>query len=1254
MDADERRGGMAHTKTQIHRERWGLKVLRLTGRMGRRFCIYLCLSVFICDCFSQVHAQSAYSPGQIIIKFRNAKPTLAHFRDLSERHGVIAVEPLFTHRRAKTIYPHPMAGVYRVRLSGDPVEAAGDYALRPDVVYAQPNFLFTHHQVPNDPRYGDQSGLQTLGWEALYRSIGPVKKQIIVAIIDSGVDYNHEDLRDNIWHNAAEVSGVPGADDDDNGYVDDVRGWDFTHAPGVPGLGDYLDRDNDPQDESSHGTHAAGIVAAVRNNNAGIVGIAPDAQIMALRAGLSRLEGGGFLEEDDLAAAILYAVENGAHVINMSWGGPERTFFLGDAIQYAHAQGVVLVASAGNSGDEMGYPAGNHHTIAVGATDHTDYRADFSSTGAALDLVAPGVSVFSTRRNNSYARRSGTSFSAPHISGLAALILSRRPDLSPQSVRGLLIASAIDLGAPGHDNDYGGGRVSGERLAARLGAFDSLTVAIDSPANDEGEDTAFDIRASVSGVQVAGYRLSYGMGRDPQTWTRLAEGLPSGDIRHTWDVSEFADSDAVLRLEADLSDGAVVEDRVRVVIQKTAPLIMGLVCGDVLAGDRRVFECRWRTDQRAHGGIAYRSGAVFDTLFTGLVQDKHRVVLPHTLPAGAVTFHILADGENDIRTVHPAQTVDYVPFRVPQNGFAEVGTLPDGFLPDRASDFDRDGKLEIALMPYLRGGSYGPVHVYERQADGTFTDEFQSDVRFLPWAVGDITNDGTDDLLGVTYERLMLFTDTFSNPYPTQLEFEQRGTWGGDFADVDGDSIPDIIARAGDQRGIRVIRNLGSVIREEAFLADPSEGSGDLGPRFVVADFDRDEQREILAGDADGDLWMYEYRAGRYVQTWLLPGDGDARWVGGGMDLDNDGVVEFAVARAYTDAYEVSNGFWVLEIYSMRADDTYAREWTTRIHGVATTGNGISAGDVDGDGIADLLICLRPDLYALRAEKPDHYRPIWHTPVGLMYRAMIADLDSDFRNEVLFNLDGAVHIVERDAPPVAMGSPQIIRARSLGPTRVEIDWMEVPDAASYQIYRAVGDAALDYFDEVSDRTVYIDSLLTEGETYRYQIVAVADYDLRSDIVSLVPNRAPEVVRSEILSDNQIQIFFSEAMDADAARPSSYLLSGIGQPTSVILDQQNTRAVLSFAVPFPVRYTLTILNISDASGTPLALTTIADAVDPALLARADADGSGVVDFADFLAFVRAFQTSDPTFDFDGDGIVSFPDFLIFVNLFGRGV
>ena len=1209
-----------------------------------------CWRVALCTfalCLSHLaHAQPDYSPGQILVKFRNAKPALAPF--MSDQHGVTSIEPLFAPRSAKAAYPHPLMSVYRVHLSGDPAAAAADYAARPDVVYAQPNYLFTHQS--NDPHYNDQYSLRTLGWERLHRSLGPSKKQIVVAIIDTGVDYDHEDLRDNIWKNDAEVRGAPGVDDDGNGYIDDIRGWDFTHAPGVPGMGDYLDRDNDPRGESPHGTQVAGIVAAATDNNVGIAGIAPDARLMALRAGLNLLEGRGLLEEDDLAAAILYAVENGAQVINMSWGGPERTFILSDVLQYAHTQGIVLVAAAGNTEGALSYPAAHHATLAVGATDKADRLASFSSRGAALDLVAPGVKVLSTWPNNRYDRVNGTSFSAPHISGLIALVLSRRPDLSPQSVRGLLIASAIDLGQPGHDNRFGGGRVSGDSLAARLGAFDALTVAIHAPNNDQGAGTAFDIRASVSGAQGVGYRLSYGLGRDPRNWTRLASGSPAESIHHAWDVSNIADTAAVLRLEADLSGGGVIEDRVRVAIQKTGPAIANLVCGDVLEADRRVFECRYETDQRAHGGMAYRVAADFDTIYTGLVQTTHRVVLPHTLPAGAVTFHILAEGENGARTTEPARAFDYVPFRVPQNGFSEIGTLPDGYLPDRASDFDRDGNLEIALMPYVREVPLGPVHIYELDVDGTFSKAFQSGEHFTPRSIGDFNNDGRHDLLGGPFPPgLMLFTGTDSNPYPTRLEREWGDLWGGQFADVDGDGTPDIVASADLRRGIRVIRSGGGTIRDD-FLPDPSRGRGPLGTRFVVSDFDNNGHREILAGDADGDLWMYEYRAGSYHSTWVSHGQGDAQWIGGGVDLDGDGAIEFAVARAYEDANNPFNGFWELEIYSASAD-TFAREWAIRINGAATAGTGISAGDADGDGRPDLLVCTRPDLYAFRADAPNRYRPFWHTPVDLTYRPLIADLNKNSRNEVLFNFDGAVRIVERDEPP-SLASPQIIRARALGPTRVELNWMPVPDASAYQIYRAVGrEGALAYFDEIDDRTAYIDALLTEGETYRYQIVVLAETELRSGIVSLVPNARPKVVRYETPSDNQIEIFFSEAMSADAAKPSAYSLAGVGQPTSVILDRQNTRAVLAFATRLPTPYALTILNASDATGTPLGQTTLADTT---LLARADADGSGVIDFPDFLAFVRAFQTSDSTFDFDGDGTVGVSDFLTFASVYGRTV
>jgi len=811
------------------------------------------------------------------------------------------------------------------------------------------------------------------------------------------------------------------------------------------------------------------------------------------------------------------------------------------------------------------------------------------------------------------------------------------------------------------DHELGIGRIRGTELATRLATFDSLVVQIQSPNNDQGSATEFDIQASVLGTPITGYRLSYGIGQRPQSWIPLTTGLPQERIQHMWDVSTIADTVAVLRLEADLSDGNVVEDRIRVAIQKTAPSIAALAFGPVLEGDRLIFEFRWQTDQRAHGGIAYRHfGATdFDTLYTGLVQDKHRIVLPHTLPAGPLTFNILALGENNTQTIHPAETFIYVPFRVPQNGFTEIGTLPDGFLPDRASDFDRDGKLEITLMPYIEGEAFSRVHIYEHETDGSFTDVYQTDLRFLPWAIGDITNDGIQDLVGATVLRLILLTDTFANPYPSQIELDQSNTWGGDFADVDGDGIPDIIARSGGERGIRIFRNLGSVIREEIFLPDPSEGGGALGTRFVIADFDNDGQQEILAGDADGDLWIYEYREGRYVATWQLPGDGDARWIGGGVDLDNDGFIEFAVARAHTDDNDAFNGFWELEIYSAVAPDTYALEWATRINGVAITGNGISAGDVDGDGFADLLVCLRPDLYAFRADAPNLYRPIWHTPVSLMHRPLITDLDKNFRNEVLFNLDGAVHIVERNEPPVTVISPQIIRARALGPTRVEIDWMQTPEAFSYQIYRAVGDGPLDYLDEISDITVYIDSLLTEGQTYRYQIIATAENDLRSGIVSLTPNQPPQVDKVTRFSNNQIQILFSEPMSAETAEPSGYILEGVGRPTSAILDQNDQRVVLTFSPPVSLQrgFTLTILNAIDATATPLEPITISliiDVIDPPLLLRADVDQSGFIDFPDFLAFVRSFQTSDPTFDFDDDGTVGFPDFITFASIFGQPV
>lgn len=317
--------------------------------------------------------------------------------------------------------------------SADPEGMLSDYFDAEYVVENTKLYAFHSSNEPNDPRRDEQWSLETIhalgAWGVSWGS-----EQVVVAVIDTGVDTSHEDLVENLWVNSKEVAGN-GKDDDNNGYVDDINGWDF-HAS-----------DKDPMDETSsanpgHGTHCAGVIGAACGNDRGICGISPTVSLMALR--FLGSDGSGDLFS--ATKAIDYAAKNGAHVISASWGAamPEaQSQPIIDAIKKAEEKGVIFVAAAGNEGRSNDttaiFPAnaGTPNMISVTASDNNDIKPSWANYGRKVDIASPGKDILSTIPGG-YDKLSGTSMAAPLVAGLVALMKSVDSSLTGAQARSIL------------------------------------------------------------------------------------------------------------------------------------------------------------------------------------------------------------------------------------------------------------------------------------------------------------------------------------------------------------------------------------------------------------------------------------------------------------------------------------------------------------------------------------------------------------------------------------------------------------------------------------------------------------------------------------------------------------------------------------------------------------------------------------------------------------------------------------------------
>ena len=406
----------------------------------------------------------AWVAGEVIVKFRPGV-SKAGTDAVNGRVGASVIQRL------------GRSGLVRVQVAGGVLDAVGAYGREPLVEYAEPNFLYRlSDTIPTDPKFPALWGLRNTG-QAHGLSDGNGTKRgkpdadidapeawdtgfgspdVVVAVIDSGVDLDHPDLAANLWTNPGDPAG--GGDDDNNGFIDDVHGADFVRNDGAP------------NDENGHGSHVSGTIAAVPNNGIGVVGVCPGCRVMALKAG----DAEGTLRNSDIIRAITYAIRKDADIINGSFGGGTWSQALRDAFERAGNNGILAVLAAGNESmdNDMAlqnpftgqaspaYPASHRlaNILSVAAATHKDQMAFFTACDGrpfirnrcffsnwgreSVDVAAPGVDILSTVPNDAYDFFAGTSMATPHVAGAAGLVLSRHPNYNAVELKNAIMNSA--------------------------------------------------------------------------------------------------------------------------------------------------------------------------------------------------------------------------------------------------------------------------------------------------------------------------------------------------------------------------------------------------------------------------------------------------------------------------------------------------------------------------------------------------------------------------------------------------------------------------------------------------------------------------------------------------------------------------------------------------------------------------------------------------------------------------------------------
>jgi len=1097
----------------------------------------------------------------------------------------------------------------------------------PTIDYVQTSNIYKIDNIPNDSLVGQQWALKKIqAFEAWNITEG--SDSVLIGLIDTGIDYLHPDLKNKIYINPGETGtdsqgrnkDSNGIDDDGNGFIDDYMGWDFTDRRGFPfdsSGGDYLGWDNNPMDDNGHGTYIAGILAAETNNDIGIAGVAPKIKILNLRA----FDPSGYGEEDDVAAAILYAVKMGVKVINMSFGDTQFSYVLRDVIRYAYNKGVVLVASSGNDGsDEPHYPSGYSEVICVGNSTIDDNVAPSSNYGSTLDLVAPGTDILTTARGGGYATVSGTSASAPFVSAAAGLILSLG-HFTNEEVKQILKSTADDIDEPGWDIKSGAGRLN---LYRALSVLAPSIIKFNSPEQDYATNSdSISISATILSAYFQNFSLYEGTGLNPTNWTTLLENQEyqfDNKKIYTLNVSNFPDSVYCLRMLVDLSNGRTMEERVNFYVLRSPPKLNLVFVGSAFYGQKQTILASGYTNQPSVVKMYYRKTGTTNFNFITLdgfatniqsVKNIHYGFIPTNLIENNSSYDVYFEADNiaGLKSIVKNNN-SYFSLNTdfsfnPAFESKQSFSLPAGEIYKNPIDLTSNDSNEVVLRPLSN-----PKVSYIYKLSGNNFVKIDSLQDKIVKDFGDFNNNGKNDILAYfVYDGFIYEQD---NQYSTNLVQK--------FSDTSNTFWP-IAAKDLYDNNEKEILNINSDtsitvwdVNSDLSLSNPirlvnftKSGAGNNVldfPNAVVTDMDGDGKKEIWMVDEDGDIFSYkingpgQFQKDKVISTGFM---GSSAYLAEG-DYTGKGSKDMAVLLHSYSNIDIAP-YYRLIIFNFISDSLniiYDRAFidpTTEFNSqFQSAENSIRFADIENNGIDDLVLFDFPYSYVFKYDNGKNTIISYKENIN-SNSIFVGDLNKDGINDVAFPTNNGINFYEFAVSNHA-NTPYNLTGYSTDSASIYLNW--TGNGNQYYIYRGLNQNNLALIDSTSDSS-YIDNKVSDKVNYYYGVKGVDNTKLYPisnmsqliQIYSHVPAKVASITNS---TPNSIRITFTQMINTKIENLHSFAVVGFGFPNSISASSQFSY-LLSFSGNLPVgKNRLAVNYLNDYFGSPIKSDTVIFNVD----------------------------------------------------------